>query len=399
MQELYGRCLTLTGYDQRCRACHAARLRRTATARRSIASAALLVAGRGGERRQIQPSRLGLYPRLQAAAAPEAPTWAPREETWDEHREEQYNELLNSFKAADTNHNGRIDRDELKALLERVNTGTTETIHGWWSDEDVEKVMQQYDTDKSGDIDFQEFEVLARDKVLLKGKLEEYEQAFKAVDIGGNGKIGASELAELFQNLGHPLTYERLVDIMKQYDVDHSGQIEFGEFLRMFQKDLLDLREILDYIRADPHEKQAPTEQLQRFPGEVNLLFSEQELDDIIKEEASSLVVLMSTVTWCRPCKGMQKAIQNLAEHYKNGVHMLRLYGNSNDECKHLFKDRLLTRVTPTFFFWRNGEIVHTHTGANKAKLEHYMRQFLPASSNMPEYLYPVEQQPTGGFK
>lgn len=51
-------------------------------------------------------------------------------------------------------------------------------------------------------------------------------------------------------------------------------------------------------------------EQLQRFPGEVNLLFSEQELDDIIKEEASSLVVLMSTVTWCRPCKGMQKAIQ-----------------------------------------------------------------------------------------
>lgn len=73
------------------------------------------------------------------------------------------------------------------------------------------------------------------------------------------GKIGASELAELFQNLGHPLTYERLVDIMKQYDIDHSGQIEFGEFLRMFQKDLLDLREILDYIRADPHEKQAPT--------------------------------------------------------------------------------------------------------------------------------------------
>lgn len=68
-------------------------------------------------------------------------------------------------------------------------------------------------------------------------------------------------------------------------------------------------------------------------------------------------------------------AVQNLAEHYKNGVHMLRLYGNSNDECKHLFKDRLLTRVTPTFFFWRNGVFTHctvTHArtiseGCNKA--------------------------------
>ena len=47
--------------------------------------------------------------------------------------------------------------------------------------------------------------------------------------------------------------------------------------------------------------------------------------------------------------------LQNLAEHYSKGAHILKLYGNSNDDCKHLFKDRLLTRVTPTFFFFRNG--------------------------------------------
>ena len=39
------------------------------------------------------------------------------------------------------------------------------------------------------------------------------------------------------------------------------------------------------------------------------------------------------------------------------------------------------------------GEIVHTHTGANKAKLEHYMRQFLPEAADVPEYLFPVQQQ------
>lgn len=46
---------------------------------------------------------------------------------------------------------------------------------------------------------------------------------------------------------------------------------------------------------------------------------------------------------------------QNLAEHYSKGAHVLKLYGNSNDDCKQLFKDRLLTRVTPTFFFFKSG--------------------------------------------
>ena len=49
--------------------------------------------------------------------------------------------------------------------------------------------------------------------------------------------------------------------------------------------------------------------------------------------------------------------LQNLAQHYHRGLHFLKLYGNSNDDCKHLFKDRLLTRVTPTWFFFKNGMV------------------------------------------
>lgn len=75
------------------------------------------------------------------------------------------------------------------------------------------------------------------------------------------GRVGASELADLFQNLGHPLTYERLVEIMRKYDIDHSGEIEFGEFLRMFQTELLDLQEVLDYILGDAPEQEATSRQ------------------------------------------------------------------------------------------------------------------------------------------
>ncbi len=38
-----------------------------------------------------------------------------------------------------------------------------------------------------------------------------------------------------------PVRYEKLVSVMEKYDVDQSGVIDFGEFLRMFRNELLDL--------------------------------------------------------------------------------------------------------------------------------------------------------------
>lgn len=48
-------------------------------------------------------------------------------------------------------------------------------------------------------------------------------------------RAGATELAQLFKNLGAPMSYEKVADVFMRYDKDESGQIEFGEFLLMFQ--------------------------------------------------------------------------------------------------------------------------------------------------------------------
>ena len=45
---------------------------------------------------------------------------------------------------------------------------------------------------------------------------------------------GATELQALFQSLGQPVSYQKLFNIMEQYDLDESGQLDFGEFLRLF---------------------------------------------------------------------------------------------------------------------------------------------------------------------
>ena len=109
----------------------------------------------------------------------------------------------------------------------------------------------------------------AQDNVLFSGKIQEYEAAFELVDTEKKGEmpsccrvglqamqvysygiqapvrankeypinhlesillcpagsVTASQLAQLFTNLGNPLPYDRLSAIMQEYDVSKSGQV------------------------------------------------------------------------------------------------------------------------------------------------------------------------------
>ena len=47
--------------------------------------------------------------------------------------------------------------------------------------------------------------------------------------------------------------------------------------------------------------------------------------------------------------------LQSLAQHYSTAG-FLKTYGNVSEAAKYLFKERLKARVTPTFYFFRNGE-------------------------------------------
>ena len=53
----------------------------------------------------------------------------------------------------------------------------------------------------------------------------------------------------------------------------------------------------------------------------MSLIFTERELDEAIAEAGSEkVVVVFSALTWCRPCKGMQRPAHKLAEQYKDTV-------------------------------------------------------------------------------
>ena len=49
---------------------------------------------------------------------------------------------------------------------------------------------------------------------------------------------------------------------------------------------------------------------MQLKAGEVNFIWSEEEFDWVLSEHAQQLVVLEASLTWCRPCKGFERAFQ-----------------------------------------------------------------------------------------
>ena len=45
-------------------------------------------------------------------------------------------------------------------------------------------------------------------------------------------------------------------------------------------------------------------------PGEIVEIESEEELDSILQERKDTLIVLLGSLTWCRPCKTLAKPLQ-----------------------------------------------------------------------------------------
>ncbi|KAF5833967.1 thioredoxin-like protein [Dunaliella salina] len=118
-----------------------------------------------------------------------------------------------------------------------------------------------------------------------------------------------------------------------------------------------------------------------------------QELDEALAGAGDGkIVIVFSALTWCRPCKGMQRPAHKLAERYKDSTVWMKLFGNANEQTKTLFKDRLKIRSTPSFIIFKDGEVAYTQTGTNKEKLEAGIREVLGADHpKLPqELVYPA---------
>ncbi|CAG9322054.1 unnamed protein product [Blepharisma stoltei] len=138
-------------------------------------------------------------------------------------------EMIEVFKSLDSDNSGTLSRSELIEGYQRLFGDTTEDVEA-----EVDRIMQQVDTNQSGEIDYSEFIAATIQKSQLLSR-ERLEAAFKAFDLDGNGTISADELKTI---LGKNQDCNDSVwqSIISEVDQNGDGVIDFGEFTEMMLK-------------------------------------------------------------------------------------------------------------------------------------------------------------------
>ena len=130
------------------------------------------------------------------------------------------------FQAMDANGDGRLSKEELYNYYVKE-LGEEE------AEEEAKRIMNEVDTDNSGFVDYSEFIKAALDSKTIAnaGFLK---RAFDVFDKDGSGSISASELRKILAG-GSLFEDNFWNDIIKKFDLNGDGEIDFKEFERIIK--------------------------------------------------------------------------------------------------------------------------------------------------------------------
>ncbi|XP_051152752.1 calmodulin-like protein 11 isoform X2 [Andrographis paniculata] len=139
--------------------------------------------------------------------------------------EEQIVEFQEAFRLFDKDGDGCITVEELATVIRSLDQNPTE--------EELLDMMNEFDSDGNGTIEFNEFLNLMANKIKETDGEEELKEAFKVFDKDQNGYISATELRHVMMNLGEKLTDEEVEQMIGEADLDGDGQVNYDEFVKM----------------------------------------------------------------------------------------------------------------------------------------------------------------------
>ncbi|ESW30539.1 hypothetical protein PHAVU_002G161200 [Phaseolus vulgaris] len=144
--------------------------------------------------------------------------------------EEEIIGLKEMFKSMDTDNNGTITFEELKAGLPKLGTKISES--------EVSQLMEAADVDGNGTIDYIEF-ITATMHMNRMEREDHLYKAFEYFDKDRSGYITMEELESALKkyNMGD----EKIKEIIAEVDTDNDGRINYDEFVAMMRKGNPDL--------------------------------------------------------------------------------------------------------------------------------------------------------------
>jgi len=129
------------------------------------------------------------------------------------------------FQFFDENNDGGISLPELKEAMAGVGVK--------FSEDEVTKFFNKYDSDGNGEIDFNEFIALsvALNNQAMSGSEQAMAQLFSSMDADGNRSLSHKEIrAGIAAYTGKPVDDEEVTKLINHLDIDGDGEISYEEF-------------------------------------------------------------------------------------------------------------------------------------------------------------------------
>ncbi|CAD8143599.1 unnamed protein product [Paramecium octaurelia] len=138
--------------------------------------------------------------------------------------QKEIQDLQKEFQRLDENNDGFLSKDELLKGYLQIQTDNKLV------EDEVERILEIIDINRSGQIDFSEFCMAAMNQEKLLS-VQRVEQAFKIFDQNGDGFISKKELEAIMGDLGDDVWNQILTDC----DNNGDGQISHEEFVKMLK--------------------------------------------------------------------------------------------------------------------------------------------------------------------
>ncbi|XP_050221469.1 calcium-dependent protein kinase 10-like [Mercurialis annua] len=139
---------------------------------------------------------------------------------------EEVEVIRDMFALMDTDHDGKVSYDELKAGLRKVGSQLGEP--------EIKMLMEVADVDGNGVLDYGEFVAVTIHLQKMEND-EHFRRAFMFFDKDGNGYIDLEELRDALSDEYGETDDDVLHDILREVDTDQDGSISYEEFVVMMK--------------------------------------------------------------------------------------------------------------------------------------------------------------------
>ena len=134
---------------------------------------------------------------------------------------------LEAFDLFDADGSGRISKDELFSIVQKLDLGI--------DSKELDRIINEVDANHDGEIDRGEFLRIMKTQDAHQLN-QEYRETFDKFDLNGDGVIELHELRQVMKMISSDIPDEEIKEMFADADAENNGVISFDEFVHMMEQ-------------------------------------------------------------------------------------------------------------------------------------------------------------------